>query len=195
MSRRILASILAVSTLLLLVVVIPATVSAGGGCHRADGSVYTEGPTTVVKMDVCSFAPTIARVPIGTVVRFLNSSDIEHMVVGRSGTWASNLLPPGKEFSTQFTTAGMYPFSCPLHPGMVGAIVVGDAAPAAAVIGTSTPSTTQAGDESATATVAETDLTPVAIAALGGLGAGAIVGTLIAGALLNRRRSNPFATD
>jgi predicted MFS family arabinose efflux permease len=38
-------------------------------------------------------------------------------------------------------------------------------------------------------------VTPVAIAALGGLGAGAIVGTLIAGVLLDRRRSRPFATD
>jgi plastocyanin len=195
MSRRILASILAVSTLLLLVVVVPATVSAGGGCHRPDGSVYTEGTTTVVKMDVCSFAPTIARAPVGAEVRFLNSSNIEHMVVGRSGTWASDMLSPGKEFSAQFTTSGTYPFSCPLHPGMVGAIVVGDAAPAAAVTTDSTPAAAPPEDAPAPATATETDSTPVAIAALGGLAAGAIVGTIIAGALLDRRRSSHLATD
>lgn len=196
--RRILASILAVLTLPLLVVVIPATVSAGGGCHRPDGSAYTEGPTTVVKMDVCSFAPTIARVPVGTEVRFLNSSNIDHMVVGRSASWGSDVLAPGREFSATFTTAGTYPFSCPLHPGMVGAVVVGGAAAAAAVTTDSAASSGQAADATATGAMSsarETDWAPLAIAAFGGLGGGAIIGTLIAGALLNRRRSSHFATD
>ena len=52
----------------------PAPTLAGGGCHAPDGSVYTEGPATVIRMDVCSFGPTIARVPIGTTVQFLNTA-------------------------------------------------------------------------------------------------------------------------
>jgi len=189
MSRRPIASILVLLTLLLLTVVIPAAVQAGGCCHRPDGSVYSEGSTTVVKMDVCSFAPTIATVPVGTDVRFLNSSNIEHMVVGRSGSWASDMLQLGKEFSARFTTAGTYPFSCPLHPGMVGAIVVGGgvaegaANAAAAPAGLTTGTSASSGQEADTAAAIGIDLMPLAVVGLVGLGIGAIAGALGAGAI------------
>jgi hypothetical protein len=41
----------------------PTLTAAGGGCHGDNGSVYTEGSATVVRMDVCDFAPTVSRVP------------------------------------------------------------------------------------------------------------------------------------
>ena len=129
MYRRSLALLTAV-LLLLLAGALPAIVVAGGGCHGdADGSAYMEGAgTTVIRMDTCSFAPTVSRVATGTTVRFLNTATIQHQVVGRSGTWGSVLLDPGKEHSETFAAAGVYPYTCPLHPGMVGAIVVGDGA-------------------------------------------------------------------
>lgn len=200
MQRRTLASLLVYTSLLLVAIAaIPAAVQAGGGCHAPAGSVHMEGSTTVVRMDVCSFAPTVAQVPVGTTVRFLNTSNIDHAVVGRAASWGmAELLQPGKEFSETFTTAGTYPFSCPLHPGMVGAIVVGggsadNAAPAAVTTGSAPSPEPRAA--TAVNTGVDTDWTPIAIAALGGLGAGAIVGTLIAGALLNRRRPSSIATD
>ena len=50
------------------------------------------------------------------------------MVVGESQTWGTPVaLVPGKELARTFAEKGVYPFSCPLHPGMVGAIVVGGA--------------------------------------------------------------------
>jgi hypothetical protein len=84
---------------------------------------------------------------------------------------------------------------------MNGAIVVGEGAAAreddtnvaAAVTGTA-PSPEPRADAAAPAT-ATTDWTQLAIVGLGGLGAGAIVGTLIAGAWLNRRRPSAIATD
>ena len=129
MHRRSLALLSAV-LLLLLAGALPAAIQAGGGCHGdADGSVYMEGAgTTVIRMDTCSFAPTVSRVAIGTTVRFLNTATIQHQVVGRSGTWGSVLLDPGSEHSETFAAGGVYPYTCPLHPGMVGAIVVGDGA-------------------------------------------------------------------
>jgi len=204
--RRILVSIIVPGILLLIAMTaIPVAVQAGGGCHGPDGSVYMEGEATVVRMDVCSFAPTVARVAVGTEVRFLNTANVDHMVTGRSGTWGSDMLRPGKEFSATFTTAGTYPFSCPLHPGMVGAIVVGDgvadgaaganAAAAAVTAGSARSPEPRADAAGATATAETTDWTPMAISALGGLGAGAIAGTLIAGVLLNRRRSSSIATN
>jgi plastocyanin len=112
----------------LAAVAIPSVVMAGGGCHAgADGSTYMEGDgTTVIRMDVCSFAPTVSKVPVGTTVRFLNTATNDHAVIGRSSTWGSDILSPGEEFSARFDVAGTYPYACSLHPGMVGAIVVTD---------------------------------------------------------------------
>jgi Copper binding proteins, plastocyanin/azurin family len=158
--------------------------------------VYTEGNATVVRMDVCSFAPTIARVPVGTEVRFLNTANIEHMVLGRNGTWGSQVLQPGMEYSEAFTSAGTYPFECPLHPGMVGAIVVGGGVDAvAAAAGGVTASTAPAAPASAASTAsaaattaqAGTDPVPILVAGAAGLAAGAIGGALVAVAAARRR--------
>jgi plastocyanin len=193
MSRRILLSILGPAAMLLLVVAVPAVVRAGGGCHEpGPGAVYTEGNATVIRMDVCSFAPTIARVPVGTEVRFLNTANIEHAVLGRNGTWGSQVLQPGKEYSETFTSAGTYPFECPLHPGMVGAIVVGGGVDEeAAAAGGMTASAAPAAPASTATTAAidkvGTDPVPIIVAGTVGLAVGAIGGALAAAAAARRR--------
>ena len=177
--RSVAATALAPLLLLIAALAAPAT-QAGGGCHGNDGSVYTEGDgTTVIRMDVCSFSPTISRVAVGTTVRFLSTSNVEHAVVGRSSTWASAILPVGGEFSETFDAAGMYPFSCPLHPGMVGTIVVGGGAAAPADPAVAEPAVTSP---------AGSDSDALAATALAGLGIGAIVGLLGAGAIAARQR-------
>ncbi|HEX7346507.1 MAG TPA: plastocyanin/azurin family copper-binding protein, partial [Candidatus Limnocylindrales bacterium] len=132
----------------------------------------------VIRMDVCSFAPTVSRVAVGTTVRFLNTSTIEHAVVGRSTTWGSEILSPGNEYAERFDAAGTYPFSCPLHPGMVGAIVVGGdagAQPADLAVATDpTPSAEPGADPMS-----------IALVGLGGLAAGLALGSAIT--LLRRR--------
>ena len=152
--------------------------------------MYTEGDgNTVIRMDVCSFSPTINRVPVGATVRFLNTSNVEHAVAGRAGTWGSAILPVGTEFSETFDAAGTYPFSCPLHPGMVGAIVVGGAAAAPAATAASDPAVTAPDAQAVSATTTTgSDPAPLAAAALAGLGLGAIVGVFGAGVIATRRR-------
>jgi plastocyanin len=185
MRRTTIAALIAPALLLLAALAAPAT-QAGGGCHMADGSVYTEGESTVIRMDTCSFAPTIARVPAGTSVRFLNTSTIDHAVVGRAGTFESQILSPGAEYAAKFAVAGTYPFSCPLHPGMVGAIVVGGDAPVAAQ--PAAPAMTSASTGVATPETAASDLMPLALAGIAGLGIGAVSGLLAADAIATRRR-------
>jgi plastocyanin len=194
--RSIVATALAPFLLLIAALAAPAA-QAGGGCHMPGaGDVYTEGDgTTVIRMDVCSFAPTVSRVAVGTTVRFLNTSTIEHAVVGRSGTWGSEILPVGKEFSETFAAVGTYPFSCPLHPGMVGAIVVGGEAAAAAAPAApapAEPAMTSTSTQVDSPEKSGPDLMPLAIAGFGGLGIGAVAGVLAAGAIASRRRN---ATD
>jgi plastocyanin len=154
MARRILA-LASLALLVISAIAAPASVQAGGGCHGDGngGSAYMEADgTTVIRMDVCSFAPTVSRVPVRTTVRFLNTSTIDHAVVGRLATWGSDVLSPGKEFSQTFDGAGTYPYTCPLHAGMVGAIVVGgDQAAVPAAAGTRQPDNGPTGDVGALA--------------------------------------------
>lgn len=171
----------------------PVTTLAGGGCHMDDGAGYTEGPATVVRMDVCSFEPTVIRVPVGTNVRFLNTAQNEHAVSGRRNTWGSgDIMAPGAEFSEQFTVAGIFPFSCPLHPGMVGAVIVGGAEQAAAPVSdvgagpALAPTNVPAGDQLGSAVVVP--------AVVGGAAAGGLIGLLF-GLLVARRRPTAIPTD
>jgi plastocyanin len=184
MSRRSIAAATLVPFLLLIAALAAPATQAGGGCHMPDGSVYTEGESTVIRMDTCSFSPTIARVPVGTTVRFLNTSTIDHAVVGRAGSFESQILSPGAEYSAKFAAAGTYPFSCPLHPGMVAAIVVGgDATPAEAA-----PAMTSTSAETAATDTVGVEVLPLAVAGLAGLAIGAVGGVLGAGAIATRRR-------
>jgi plastocyanin len=99
---------------------------AGGGCHGA----ATEGTGAVVVLDQRCFGPTILRVAPGTKVTFVNKDPDVHNVTGFGYRWGSQSdLRQGQRFSTTFGSRGVFPYTCTLHPGMNGAVVVGDAAP------------------------------------------------------------------
>ncbi|HET9083719.1 MAG TPA: plastocyanin/azurin family copper-binding protein [Candidatus Limnocylindrales bacterium] len=167
-------------SLLILGAVAPLVVRAGGGCHAGgDGSVYTEGPATVIRMDTCSFAPTVVRVPEGTTIRFLNTATVQHQVIGRANSWGTVLLEPGDERSVRFDDAGTFPYMCPLHPGMIGAVVVGSGEGAAGPpepVADPTASAVAAEGAPASAQVSTDLVAPVALAGL----AGVVIGLLAA---------------
>lgn len=100
-------------------------VAAGGGCHGGEGVVATEAASSVVRIDGCTFGPTVTRVPVGTEVTFVNTSMSTHDVTGRMGEWGSEVLEVGQRYSHRFGTAGVYAYSCSLHPGMAGVVVAG----------------------------------------------------------------------
>ena len=191
MSRRILLSIVGPAFLLLLAVAAPSVARAGGGCH-GPVSPPGDGEASVIKIDGCMFYPTVARVPVGSTVRFLNTGQVPHNVTGVSGTWGSpGEFAPNAEYRATFSAAGIYPFACTLHPGMNGAIVVGDAAVAAAaapgaVTTDSQPTAPPAAPETP-AGAAVTDWIPIAIAAVGGFALGALGSAMAAGVVRVRR--------
>ncbi len=104
---------------------------AGGGCHGGTGTVAVEASSTVVKIDGCTFAPTVDRVAAGTLVTFMNSGTGPHDVTGTMQEWGSPTLEPGETWTMGFQKAGVYPYSCSLHAGMAGVVVVGGTAAAA----------------------------------------------------------------
>ncbi len=144
--------------------------SAGGGCHRPG---QTEGAGAVVEMEVNCFGPTILRTEPGTQVTFHNKDTWVHEVSGL-GWGSEGAMGRDANFTRTFDEPGTYPFSCPLHPGMNGAIVVGSgqaagdvvqvatrpapATPATQLTGTAPP---PAGDDGAA---------PVLAVALGAIG-------------------------
>jgi len=176
MRRRTALFLTTVPLLLLLGSAAAGAVFAGGGCHGGSENQATpaEADASVVKIDGCTFAPTVARVPAGVDVRFINSSIAFHDIVGRDRAWGTEGLDPGEQFVHRFQDTGVYPFSCSLHPGMAGVIVVGspavavdDAAQVAAVEPSPAPAAT---GDSTVPIVAVAGISLLAGAALGALG-------------------------
>jgi plastocyanin len=175
MRRRLLVSIATVPFLLILGLIAAGAAAAGGGCHGGTG-VASEATSTVVKIDGCTFLPTVTRVPVGTEVRFLNTGLGPHDVSGGSGRWGSPMLEPGRSFAHRFITAGIYPYSCSLHPGMAGVVAVGPSDLALA-------SDVQVAPVQPAAAAPAGSPLPVALA--GGLGL--LAGAIAAGLVLRRR--------
>jgi plastocyanin len=89
-------------------------------------------PTKPVVMDQkhLLFVPHILAVQAGTTVQFLNSDKVQHNIFWPSingnrklghnmGTW-----PSGQKRDFKFTTPGIVPLLCNVHPEMSGFIVV-----------------------------------------------------------------------
>lgn len=101
--------------------------AGGGGCHE-----FTDGETAEVTLDSNCFMPTVTRVPVGATVTWQNADAWEHNVF--SPAFAdSGTIAAGAGFSFTFEEAGVFPYVCTLHPGMMGTVVVGESSEAAAV--------------------------------------------------------------
>lgn len=124
MIRRLLLAVsAAVSLLLATLVSVPAF--AGGACGH--GQTVMEGTGNTVEMSALCFSPVVLRVQPGDTVTFVNRDGIEHLVTGAAMAWGdARRLKVGESLTNRFDTAGIYPYTCLLHYGMSGAIVVGD---------------------------------------------------------------------
>jgi plastocyanin len=99
-------------------------VFAGGGCHAA--GIQDARGVSVDLSSLC-FAPMVIRVDPGRQVTWTNRDPTPHTVTGPLDAWGSpEPLATGQSATYRFATAGIYPYACILHPGMVGAVVVGD---------------------------------------------------------------------
>ena len=106
--RRIIA---AVSTLVLImlagVFAVPVA-RAGDPCfHDMSRPPVTEGSVTTVRIDTCVFLPTIARVPVGATVRFVNSSSMEHQVTGANLAWGITGDRPATRDSDSYASSAL----------------------------------------------------------------------------------------
>ena len=101
-----------------------APASAGGGCFHGPP---TDGTGRAVAITDNCFQATVLRVAPGTRVTWTNRDPWAHTVTGVGGTWGDlEQVASGASYSYRFDADGVYLYSCLLHPGMVGAVVVGD---------------------------------------------------------------------
>jgi plastocyanin len=107
-------------------------VEAGGGCHERSDRGVTDGTGTSVAIEKCAYLPNVVRVQTGDTVRWHNKEEALHTVTGVAGSWGTfEEYELGESVSYTFDESGVYPYFCELHPGMVGAVIVGDGAAAA----------------------------------------------------------------
>lgn len=128
----------AVAIALSTAVFLPGPADAGGGCHRNVGQGQTEGTGTTVEMVGNCFGTTVLRVAPGTEVTWVNRDEIAHRVDG-VGWSVRDDVAGGARATRRFDAPGTYPYVCVLHPGMFGAVVVGDGAGSGPVANAATP--------------------------------------------------------
>ncbi len=94
--------------------------AGGGGCHE-----MTEGSGDAVELVGFCFTPSVLRVTPGTEVSWTNEDQVDHVVTG-TGWGLDATLGAGDSGTHRFPEAGTYPYTCYLHPGMNGVVLVGD---------------------------------------------------------------------
>ena len=101
--------------------------AGGGGCYGGvtQNDATGEKIATVRMIDAC-FTATVTTVDPGTDVTFVNADfGMIHNVSAHEWGHFED-MSKGDAFTVSFDGAGVYPFACQYHPGMTGAIVVGD---------------------------------------------------------------------
>jgi plastocyanin len=83
-------------------------------------------PTTQVSIDNFTFSPQTLVIAPGTTVTWVNHDDVPHTATSAAKPRAfdSGALDTDQKFSHEFTTAGVFPYFCAVHPHMTGQITV-----------------------------------------------------------------------
>ena len=176
----------------------PNAAEAGGGCR---GRASTEGTGTSVNIQDLCFQPTVLRVEVGQTVTWTNLDDAPHNVAGATVEWG-NYEERRRDESVAFTfdKPGTYPYYCFVHPGMTGALVVGNGIRGDSMSGVQPARVTLASvpqpltavaplpaPEGRTITESRSSTTPFAFGAASGAFAAAVVGALGMGIWRRRR--------
>ena len=106
----------------------PAAAKGGGGGGFCSEGSFTDDHTTTVRMAKACFTPTVTRVDVGDTVTWINLDKAPHQLGGVTNVFGDmhTEIPIHERISYTFEQEGVFPYVCLLHPGMAGAVVVGD---------------------------------------------------------------------
>ena len=161
--------------------------AGGGACtYGIPGEGFTDAEGTKVAMVEACFSPTVIRVATGDTVTFTNKDKMVHAVGGAVGSFgdAHAEIRWGESVSYRFDEEGTFPYVCIFHPGMVGAVVVGDGEGPAFEAGATSRSSSHGDRGSSEGTRAVTSgsdtafpwLAALALAAVAGAGGATLLG-------------------
>jgi plastocyanin len=74
-----------------------------------------------------AFRPDSQKVPPGATVTWVNCEDPgqePHTTTSVTAVWSSPTMVSGQRYSHTFPAGGTFPYSCTIHPSMLGKIVV-----------------------------------------------------------------------
>lgn len=101
----------------------PAT-GAASTASTATTAAPASGGVTITMKNI-AFDPKSVTVKAGTKVTWTNGEAVGHNVTAKAGaSFKSALLNQGQTFSFTPKTAGTIEYTCTIHPGMDGTIVV-----------------------------------------------------------------------
>ncbi|MDQ3939844.1 MAG: hypothetical protein M3238_00645 [Actinomycetota bacterium] len=110
-----------------LVTVLSGTPASAGGGGTSCYDPPTDGTGAAVSIDRYCFTPTVIHIEPGTTVTWNNLEGQLHAVAGLGKPWTNwEDLGKGDSVAFSFKTNGVYPYYCPYHLGMIGAVVVGN---------------------------------------------------------------------
>jgi plastocyanin len=120
-----LAAVLVASLVLATCSKAPGGPSGGGG---GGGGGSTTATVSIPLTDYGGnaqpqFSPTTVAIPVGGTVTWKNDDTVAHTTTSDTNLWNGS-LSAGGSFSRAFPTAGTFPFSCTVHSGMSGRVVV-----------------------------------------------------------------------
>jgi plastocyanin len=174
------------SIFILGTVLAPGVAAGGAWCHAPMTGVSTSSDKTTVPISKCMFKPQVTYIEPGQRITWVNKDPVPHTVTGANLAWGDeSYLNDGDKISFSFKEEGVFPYYCVLHPGMVGAVVVGDGgAPGATSDGTSIDEVDLSAAGSAPPIVDEKEMSTASIVAIGAL----LIAFVLSVAYAQRRR-------
>jgi plastocyanin len=122
MRRSIIALLVPAITGASLMLAAETAFAGGGGCHQET----TQAAGTSADLTGMCFSPTILYVQPGASVTWTNRDGMRHEIVGTGWSASPTVLEGDQTARQTFSTAGIFPYSCPLHYGMNAVVIVGD---------------------------------------------------------------------
>ncbi len=101
--------------------------SMGSACKKSNtvpNPTTTNPPANEVWMQNSAFNPNSITVAVNTTVKWTNKDGTTHNVTGAGGSFNSGSINTGGTYSHQFTATGTYPYTCTIHSGMSGTVIV-----------------------------------------------------------------------
>lgn len=171
-------------------------VALGGGCHSPmNGEIEVsrmEGAAATAHAAECGFYPAVLYVDEGAEVTWTNKDPVPHTITGAQLSWGSeDAFNMGESVSFAFQDTGVFPYYCVFHPGMVGAVVVGDPDPDQIAMASKT-TLNQDLDDTSSAAIDDEDSSTQPMTLAGIAFAGAVAGGAI-WLFVRRRRTTSTA--